>query len=278
MPWRMKLGRFARRIFPGFDVYEQMRALLGRSMTIRVMGKTLYADLDSGFAGTLYREGVWEPDETAFLLVSLKEGMVFVDIGANVGYYTILASELVGRSGKVFAFEPDNRNFSLLDQNIKKNECGNVVAIQKAVSDETGKLRLYRSKSNFGDHRTYAAWGEASPPSRLIEATSLDDFFSSGVRIDFLKMDIQGAEYAAFVGMKRVLQENHDIILLLEFTPVLLSEAGASPLQFLQELRRSGFVIYILLEHKLREASDTEILNIQTAREFNLVISRKPLC
>ena len=274
----MKLGRFARRIFPGFDVYEQMRALLGRSMTIRVMGKTLYADLDSGFAGTLYREGVWEPDETAFLLVSLKEGMVFVDIGANVGYYTILASELVGRSGKVFAFEPDNRNFSLLDQNIKKNECGNVVAIQKAVSDETGKLRLYRSKSNFGDHRTYAAWGEASPPSRLIEATSLDDFFSSGVRIDFLKMDIQGAEYAAFVGMKRVLQENHDIILLLEFTPVLLSEAGASPLQFLQELRRSGFVIYILLEHKLREASDTEILNIQTAREFNLVISRKPLC
>jgi FkbM family methyltransferase len=129
----------------------------------------------------------------------------------------------------VFAFEPDNRNFSLLEQNIKKNKCGNVVAIQKAVSNETGKSRVYRSKSNFGDHRTYAAWGEASPPSRLIEATSLDDFFSSGARTDFLKMDIQGAEYAAFVGMKRVLEENHDVILLLEFTPVLLQNPEFHP-------------------------------------------------
>jgi FkbM family methyltransferase len=273
----MKLGRFARSILPGFDLYRQMRVLLGRSTKIPIMGKTLRADLDSGFAGTLYQEGVWEPHETAFLLGSLKEGMVFVDIGANIGYYTILASELVGRSGKVFAFEPDDRNFSLLEQNINENKCGNVVAIRKAVSDTTGRLRLYPSKSNFGDHRTYAAWGEASPPSRLIEATALDDFFSSGARIDFVKVDIQGAEYVAFAGMKRVLQENHDIILLLEFTPVLLSEAGASPLQFLQELRHSGFVIYTLLEHKPREASDAEILNIHTGREFNLVISRKPL-
>jgi len=122
---------------------------------------------------------------------------VVVDIGANIGYYTLIFARLVGEQGRVFAFEPDPANFSLLAKNVAVNNYHNVELIQKAVSDQTGNARLYLSPKSTVDHRIYS-----SNDNRKfidVEAVRLDDYFlDNNGKIDFIKMDIQGLKVKPF--------------------------------------------------------------------------------
>ena len=147
----------------------------------------------------------------------------------------------MGNGGKVFAFEPDARNFSFLRENVIANNCHNVITEQKAVAASSQQLRLYRSSNNFGDHRIYDPGTEFNQlhsngrPPTPVEAISLDEYFRDNlVAIDFLKMDIQGAEYDAFLGMRALLQLHSNIIILIEFWPNGLKQAGASARRFLE--------------------------------------------
>jgi len=275
-PLRMNLGRTLRRVAPQFDLLRNMNRALGRSTKLQVMGKTFFADLDLGAAGGLFEDGKWEPAETAFVQNFLKAGMIVVDLGANIGYYTVLAAEKVGSSGKVFAFEPDRRNFALLRKNIKRNRCQNVIPLRKAVTSKNGSLRLYLSKSNLGGHRVFEPHGEDIWPSRIIESISLDEFFPNGSRVDFLKMDIEGAEYSAFCGMRRVLEQNPHVVILCEFSPYLLRQSGIAPLSFLQEVRGLGFSIFIFAEQIPVQMTDEGILDIP-GNFRNLLFSRNAL-
>jgi FkbM family methyltransferase len=236
---------------------------------------------DDVVSNTLFREGIWEPKETAFIQHFLHGGMTFVDIGANLGYYTILASEMVSVSGRVFAFEPDPRNFKLLNRNVALNQCRNVVAENKAISDGPQEIQLYRSPSNFGDHRTYAvradALNQGNQRSRIsVSATSLDDYFREApARIDFIKMDVQGAENAALLGMKRLLTENQQVVLMTEYWPFGLSQAGASPSHFLDEARQLGFRFFQLKNAIPKETTPDEILNEVRGESYvTLIFSR----
>ncbi|MFH1888963.1 MAG: FkbM family methyltransferase [Candidatus Omnitrophota bacterium] len=181
-----------------------------------------------------------EPLETELVKSSVKEGQVVVDIGANIGYYTLLFAELVGKGGKVFAFEPNPDNFSLLSKNVSANGFENVVLVNKAVSDMTGPIKLYISKRNCGDHRIYD-YGERR---RVIEVGSvrLDDYFRDFEgKIDFIKMDIQGAELLAVRGMPSLLEKNKDIKMVTEFWPIGLNNSGARPEDYLNTLKGLGF-------------------------------------
>lgn len=143
----------------------------------------------------------WEPNETYWVMRSLRPGQTFVDIGANVGYYTVIASRLVGASGRVFAFEPDPVSFALLERNVALNGLDNVVLEQKAVSNEPGTLRLFISPANKGDHRIYQPKGEEREFVE-IEAVVLDEYFAGDRRgVDFVKIDTQGAEVVILEGM-----------------------------------------------------------------------------
>jgi len=282
--WRTFLGKTIRKLFPQFRLQAHLASLFGRSVKIPVLGKMLNMDLrDGALSSTLYANGVWEPEETSFVGKTLHPGMVFVDVGANIGYYTVIASELVGRSGQVFAFEPDPGNFAFLQKNIDANNCANVVASQKAVAAATQRLRLYRSEDNFGDHRIYEPKDETlhrQGKTRLaidIDAISLDDYFAlNPTHVDFLKMDIQGAEYEAFIGMRKLLGQNPDITILTEFWPKGLGEAGVSPQVFLDEVRSSGFTIYLLDHGRSHEVSNSEILGgLSDEAYLSLVFSRR---
>ena len=99
--------------------------------------------------------GVHDPTETALVRKEIKRGDVVLDVGANVGYYTLIFAECVGETGKVFAFEPDPTNFALLKKNIEANGVKNVVLVQKAVSDTTGITRLHLSEERQMGHRIY---------------------------------------------------------------------------------------------------------------------------
>src|ERR1700683_4764640 len=95
--WRTFLGNFVRRGSPDFRLHRLLATCFGRSIKVSIMGKTIYMDLrDEAVSSALHDRGVWEPDETLFVENTLREGMVFVDIGAHIGYYTLIASAIVG--------------------------------------------------------------------------------------------------------------------------------------------------------------------------------------
>ena len=216
--------------------------------------------LDSKDSLRLSINGVLEPCETALLNREIKQGDIVVDIGANIGYYTLLASRQVGSVGKVYAFEPDPTNFALLKKNVAINNCRNVVMVNKAVAERSVTMKLYLSDVNDGDHRAYAS--EETRKCISIECTSLDDFFKdSSEDIDFIKMDIQGFECKAMRGMQALLKRSKGMKLTAEFWPYGLTRAGDSPQELFQLLEDGNFLLYEINEAKNRiEPADTNEL------------------
>lgn len=203
----------------------------------------------------------FEPCETRLMSTELKPGDVVVDVGANIGYYTLLAASKVGAQGKVYAFEPDPTNFALLKKNVELNGHRNVVLVNKAVTDKSGELKLYLSDVNMGDHRAYAS--EENRPSITIPCTTMDDFFRGHKgRVDFIKIDIQGFECHALRGMQETLRRSPGVRLTAEFWPYGLTRAGDSPEELLRLLRQNRFKLYDIDEKtgKLEAIDDAQLL------------------
>ncbi|MCX6719016.1 MAG: FkbM family methyltransferase [Candidatus Taylorbacteria bacterium] len=179
-----------------------------------------------------------ENTESKILKDEIKEGMTVLDVGANIGVYTLKVANLVGPTGRVWAFEPDQNNYSSLTKNVNTNRYGNVTLINKAVADKTGTSRLFISEENRGDHRIFSS--DEQRISVPIEIVALDDIFLRE-KIDFIKMDIQGAEYLALTGMSELIQRNRDIVILIEFAPNWLKDGGSSGQQLLDKIIDLGF-------------------------------------
>lgn len=198
--------------------------------------------LDSKDALNLSTQGVYDPLETEIIKKTLKKGDIAIDLGANIGYYTLLFAKLVGETGKVFAFEPEPSNVELIKKNLAINGHHNVVVEQKAVSDKSGKAKLYSNGSVLTIQN-------ASNPHKiqkpiLVDAVSLEDYFKKRCKsIDFIKMDIEGAEYFALKGMRSLLEKNEKIKMIIEFAPCFLKNAGVKPEEYLELLKNYGFAL-----------------------------------
>ncbi|HKP72261.1 MAG TPA: FkbM family methyltransferase [Pyrinomonadaceae bacterium] len=204
-----------------------------------VQGHKMYLDANDSLA--LSVNGVYEPFETELLRKLVKPGDTVLDIGANIGYYTLILAELVGATGKVYAFEPEPTNFELLRRNVELNGYKNVVLVRKATSNKNGSLRLYLCEDNKAMHRVYESHycGDGYVE---IEAVRLDDYFAGrDERIDFIKIDIEGAEYAALEGMQTLLRKNSRAKLVTEYTPLAIKEFGVEPQEYLRLLKDFGF-------------------------------------
>jgi FkbM family methyltransferase len=172
--------------------------------------------------------------ERYLLARHLSPGSVVVDAGANIGIYSQFLAKCVGPAGMVHSFEPDLENFARLRAALAG--LPNVRVNRLALSDNTGDSRLYLSQQLNVDHRTYPTEGETRR-SVSIRSITLDDYFKPGERVDLIKMDIQGYELHALRGANRVLVDNPDIMLLLEFWPYGLKQAGANWEELVQMLR-----------------------------------------
>ncbi len=188
--------------------------------------------------------GVYEKCESRLIQEKLKPGMIVVDLGANVGLYTALAASIVGSSGKVYAFEPDAENFGYLEKTVARNGFTNVTCLRSAVSDHNGTGNLFHSDENLGDHRIYDS--RDGRASNTIALTTLDYFAETKKisKIDFIKMDIQGAEGWAMKGMEQVIAKSPHMQIFAEFWPLGISRTGESPTAFLATLKRHGFSIF----------------------------------
>lgn len=230
----------------------------GRPDYIVVQGNKMYLDpIDS--LGLSIKE--YEPLATRLVQRSLKEGDVFVDVGAHIGYYTLLAAKKVG-TGKVYAFEPHPDNIAILQKNIEVNGYSNVEIIQNAVSDKRGKVKLYVCDYNWGGHSIFNFYKkpelviphtykkeEQREKFIEVEAITLDGVFGND-NVDFIKMDIQGAEGLALKGMRNLLLKNKSIKVLAEFWPKSLGMGNFDPEKYLNTFRKLGFQIYEVDEKK----------------------------
>jgi FkbM family methyltransferase len=282
-----ELLRFRERYFPrtqfsDFPILGQLIPLLLKSarspVVENVHGHRMFVDEKDSMGLSI--DPHFEPLETQLLSEAAKPGFVVADVGANIGYYALIFAKRVGASGKVFAFEPDQDNFRLLSENIRLNGYGNVTLVQAAVSNEKGQLSLYRNEANRMDHRTYdPGEGWAHIP---IEAVRLDDYFASGMKVDLIKMDIQGAEPKALAGMSGILSRNPSIKLVTEFWPYGLRRGGSDPADFLAQLTRMGFRFTRIDERSKRivPTSPQELLATLDENDkwaaTNLVCSREP--
>ncbi len=183
--------------------------------------------------------------EISLLQKYIKKGDVIVDIGANIGFYSELFSNLAGEKGMIYCFEPDQTNFKHLNDRV--NHIPNIKTFNKAVADRNHILKIYTSKMLNVDHRTYKP--DEYDQEIDIEAVALDSFLNKQP-INFIKIDIQGFEMSAMLGMKTILQ-NNNVKILSEFWPYGLKKAGSTILEYYLFLKQLGFTINLIENNTL---------------------------
>jgi FkbM family methyltransferase len=184
-------------------------------------------------------------EKITFIRKTVKPGMTVLDIGANIGFYTLLFSRLVGKEGRVIAFEPDALNFSHLMANTK--DLANVTACHMACAEKSQTLKLYLSDTFNVDHQTFDS-GEGRAYVET-ESVSIDDYLRNNDRhnrkIDFIKVDVQGYDFYAIKGAVETIRNASSLVILGEMWPYALHKAGVRPDEYLELLGSLGFSVHI---------------------------------
>jgi FkbM family methyltransferase len=156
--------------------------------------------------------GTYEREVVSALLEVVKPGWIVFDIGAHVGYFTLLLAKLVGLKGRVVAFEPFPENFQTLEENVRLNGARNIVLERSAVAATSGMASL---RSNDSNRQTFTASLVHGQPGSEVKVVSLDDY-AAGQReqIDFVMMDVEGAEADVLMGMRSILRRNLPLLLI----------------------------------------------------------------
>lgn len=233
---------------------------------------------DSDISRQIHNQG-WYVDEkfdTEIFRKYLKSGMTLVDLGANVGFYTIFGRSIVGNKGRVFAFEPFPRNAELISASVKANAFANVTVVQSAVSNINGRTTLFLSPDASSEHSLLDLDFPHKRRRKIrrsirIKSVRLDDYFMKNVsdtHVDFVKMDIEGSEFNALEGMQKILAENKKVIIMTEFWPNGFRKDGRDPYEFLENLVRNGFEIQFIdsLEQKFYSVSPGDMKKTETIR------------
>lgn len=195
------------------------------------------------------RHGVYEPYERRLLQSLIAPGTTVIDVGANIGLYTLLFARAAGDEGRVYAFEPEPENLRLLAHNIRTNGCTNVVIVPAAVAGRTGVATLFLSAQNRGDHRLFDPGdGRRSIP---VPTVTLDEEFAGhDGPIALVKIDIQGAEVEALSGMRVLLDRHPETWLAVEYWPAGLRRAGASGEELLDALKALDRLVFRIDEDR----------------------------
>ncbi len=211
--------------------------------------------------------------EIALLKKHIHKNDVVLDIGANIGFYAVILSDIVGSKGQVHCFEPDSQNFHHLIKNTLIYQ--NIILNNKAVGSKTEKIKIYTSKNLNVDHRTYKP--DVYDKEIEIDAISISDYLNQNLKVDFIKMDIQGFEMQAIKGMQSILEKNQNIKLISEFWPYGLKKAGSSVSEYFNFLISNGFNCYLLEKNSLLKLNPEKVKTLEALGEehyFNIFATR----
>ncbi len=219
-----------------------------------------------------FRNGNYEKGTTRIFETMIAPGMVVVDVGAHVGYYSLIAAQKVGQNGRVVSFEPNPSNYQLLCKNLKTNNHANVTPVQMAVAEADGSAEMYFSELDSQDHSLYHIPGSSFKTT--VMTTSLDSFLNAAdwPRVDFIKIDAEGAEPRILRGMVGVVKRMTQMILVLECNPITLKSAGSSVGELVSLVLRLGFTISVVTDDGPAEL-DQNILE-KTAVGVNLLCAK----
>ena len=246
---------------------------------IKVGKKSLFLNPnDPVVSGALYFN-VYEKSESKFIESICFEGMYALDIGANIGYYTTLISQFAGEKGLILALEPDPQSYHYLSKTIEKENLKNVIPFRLAASNIKQKLPLFVSEENRGDNRLY----KSNQPREAIEVDCLtvDELvYEKNIKnLDFVKIDVQGYEPKVFKGMRGIIKSSNKLILLTEFWPKGICEAGENPKDFLNSLRSMDFQIFNLKQNgcliPLKANKDMEFIKQYKGRRYTNLVCKK---
>ncbi len=237
-PARKLLGPIAGRLF--------LRLSAPSDRPVVVHGHSMVMASGGGYPPIDMAMGRYEQATTNLVLKLIRPRMVVLDIGAHVGYYTLLAARQVGPEGKVYAFEPEPKNHALLLKNIEQNGYENIVVTKSAVSDRMGDSTLYLSALDNGRHSVY----QQDYPQKgtvSVDTLTIDAFLESEgwPTVDLVKIDVEGAEVAVLRGMESLLERCPDEVeILVELSPSWWTDRSRSPQDVLQPFIEAGFHVY----------------------------------
>jgi len=278
-----RLGKSRERLIQGFKMWINTRE------PSYVMRKTLrYYD----------KTDAHEPATTNLFKEIIHQGDNFVDIGANIGYFSLLAKSL--GADLVYSFEPEEKNFDYLQKNLAINGFNDVRASSSAVSDNFGISKLYLCGYDSGHHTLNQNEGITEYRKTSLLRKMLDFFtkkrykeiitttldyhlgFDKTKRVDVMKMDCEGSELLALNGMDKALRDNWDIKIVMEFFPLLLEKMGSKPEDLVKKILDYGFKIYIIPhdydggEELLKVDNYSELMKHCSGREehINLLLKR----
>ena len=217
-------------------------------MQISIADRTVSMLLDIEL-GRLYSDAVLtqylqanrcpEPEVVAVMFRACKAGDCVIDAGANVGFFSVLMSKLVGPTGHVISIEPDLRNLKVMRKNLDINECQNVDVVSRPLSCDESLLNFYQNEEN-GQSSLFATIRDVASSE---ERTTTFDLIIAEDKPTFLKMDIEGAEYEAMRGCSHYFDA-----IVCEVNPEALKRADSSPEELIEHMRGDGYGAYLLRE------------------------------
>jgi len=222
---------------------------------------------------------VYEKSESQFIKSICFEGMNILDIGANIGYYTALFSQLAGDKGSVIAIEPDLESYKYLSRSINSFNYKNVLSFHLAASDIKQKLPLFISKENRGDNRLYSTNQKRN--SIMVDCLTVDELLEENKmeNLDLIKIDVQGYEPKVLKGMLNIVRSSKKLIVLSEFWPKGILQAGESPKEFLTMLRKMQFQLFELKKNGflvfLKPSEDNKFIQKYQGRKYTNIICKK---
>lgn len=254
----LRRTRFGRRMLAAMNILGQIlagRILFRGREPIEVDGHRVHLagehSPSPALAGAVI-DGNYELTTRRLVGRLLPEGGTFIDVGAHVGLYSLIAARKVGPRGRVFAFEPEPDNFHLLTRNIELNGYRNITAVPMAVCDRCGQAQLFVSRQGNDRHSLFRNPRSPLPEHcQTIATTTLDDFVASAKwpKIDLIKMDIEGAEQLAVTGMRRLIERSNRLHLIVEFAPEMLEAGRTSPSHFLTNLADHNLELFLIEEN-----------------------------
>ena len=240
---------------------------------INIHGASLLTNIhDNGIGTLLFLQGGYASARVSEIRAAVNEGDVVVDIGANIGYFTVLLANLVGAKGKVYAIEPDPRNFALLQRTIERNNYSQVIAEQKAVSNKAGECSFYQTPSWTGN--TLTAVEHTSVVK--VEAVTLDALLRGERQVSFVKMDMDGSEPLAVQGMGQLIQRSPNIRVLAEYEPGNLKRYLNDPLDFITIAEQNGLKLAAILDTeggRLPELDLAPLRNLPDDKNLDLLFT-----
>lgn len=248
-----------------------------RILTVTDRGDRMYLDTqDIMLTPGVLCWGSWEPETTAIFERLLQPGMNWVDVGANVGYFTLIGHKLVKNGGgKTFAFEANPRTHAFLSDNVRLNWYFDDMRVEQKAVYRCSQRLAFSAPEKYNVNASIAQFEPGNWERALdtvstfeVDAVSLDDYFGD-TRIDFCKVDVEGAEVFVLEGARALMARNPRLQWLLEWSPNQMVQCGSSPAALCELIHSLGLECRAD-DQDVRPLSATQLLDIHQTTMVHL--------